>query len=208
MRHILLIRHGETKLNSNDNSLDKVRGWTDVPLTEKGRQEAKKIGQELKSKGPDMLVSSDLIRAKETAVIISKVSGIPLELVSKSFRPWDVGKYAGTSSKDSVPILAEVASKQPNKKVSGGESFNVFRDRLFSGLHNLLRSIGSETAGIVTHHRVERLLKAWQAAGYPKDGQIDARVFAQKGDATGESEWFAVPLERLPHDAFSAHGWA
>ena len=208
MRQILLIRHGETSLNSNDNSADRIRGWTDVPLTEKGRQGAKKLGEKLKTGGPDILASSDLIRAKETAVIVSKVSGIPLELVSKSFRPWDVGKYAGTSSKDSVPMLADMASKQPNKKVPGGESFNAFKTRLFNGLYNMLRSVDSETVGIVTHHRVERLLKSWQAAGYPKDGQIDVRVFAQKGECPGDAEWFAVPFERLPHDVFSAHGWS
>jgi broad specificity phosphatase PhoE len=206
-RPILLIRHGCTALNKNDSSADKIRGWKDVPLNEIGRKEADKLGERLKGNGPDYLVSSDLIRAKETAVIISKVSGIPLELVTKSFRPWDVGKYAGTSSQESVPILAEMAEKQPDKRVPGGESFNTFKSRLFGGLYNLLRA-NNEIPGIVTHHRVERLLKAWQAAGYPKNGDIDPRVFAQKGEAPGHLEVFGVPVERIPHDAFSDYGWA
>jgi probable phosphoglycerate mutase len=208
IRHILLIRHGCTKMNSQaGHSSDKIRGWIDVPLNEVGRGQARKAGEELKGAKLDMLVSSDLGRAKETATIISKISGIPLELVTKAFRPWDVGKYAGTESDKSVPILADFAEHQPNKKIPEGEAFNTFTKRVFVGLSGLLHS-AEGTIVIVTHHRVERLLEGWKAAGYPASGEIDIKVFSEKGEDPGHFRPFAVPLERLPKDVFAGYGWS
>lgn len=206
MKHVLIIRHGSTELNNHqDESKDKIRGFMNVPLDYKGRQQAKKLAEGLKA---DVLVSSDLARASETAFIISQATKIPLALVTPAFRPWDLGKYTGKSSKECADIDKFV--ERPNEKVpSGGgfqgESFNSFRHRLFGGLYGVL-SRPTGLVGVVTHHRVERLLEAWRAAGYPRNLDIDVKVFAQKGEAPGKAIDFVVPLERL--DAFRGYSWA
>ena len=62
---VYLIRHGESQSN-----LDKIwSGWNDVPLTEKGKLDAKKAGEYLDGIKFDKIYSSDLSRAKNTAEI-------------------------------------------------------------------------------------------------------------------------------------------
>jgi hypothetical protein len=50
---------------------------------------------------------------------------------------------------------------------------------------------------VVSHHRTERLLKAWIAADHPSDGTIALSVFKQKGEKTGHAERIAIPEEKL-----------
>ncbi len=193
-RKLQLIRHGATKLNNDDISVDRIRGWKDIPLSPDGRREAERLGRTIKA--PDVLLTSDLSRALETAEIIAKHTGVKLEKPSKEFRPWDVGKFAGMKSSEAIGELAHYACEIPHQPVPGGESFNSFRQRLFAGLS---RAFGehSGVVGVVTHHRVERLLKAWQAAGFPGDGSIRKAVFDKKGDPTASSEIIEIPAGQL-----------
>jgi len=64
---IYLVRHGETKANLEEI----VSGHFDSPLTEKGEEQAKARGKDLKKIHFDAVFSSDLIRAKRTAELIS-----------------------------------------------------------------------------------------------------------------------------------------
>ena len=64
MHKLVLMRHGESQWNLEN----RFTGWTDVDLTEKGRSEAKKAGELLKSEGFvfDMAFTSVLKRAIRT----------------------------------------------------------------------------------------------------------------------------------------------
>lgn len=64
-----LIRHGE----STANSANQLSGWQDVPLTTKGKEQAKQAGLALCNQKIDLVVSSDLQRAVHTAQIAMKV---------------------------------------------------------------------------------------------------------------------------------------
>lgn len=191
-RTIQIIRHGATKLNNDDVSVDKIRGWVDIPLSKDGQDEAERLGNEMKKNPPDVLVSSDLKRAEETAEIISKIIKVPLKEVTRAFRPWDVGKLAGEISKDAVPLLADYIENAPNSPVPEGESFNDFKLRFFSGLAEVLKKYKG-TIGIVTHHRGERLMEAWKSAGFPESGDIDISVFKKKGEHTASVQNFNIP---------------
>lgn len=60
---LYLARHGETTWNRER----RLAGWADVPLTERGRQQARELGQRLQGEAFDQLWSSDLQRAINTA---------------------------------------------------------------------------------------------------------------------------------------------
>ncbi len=62
-----LVRHGETDWN-----LEPVRcqGWTDVPLNERGREQAHELGRRLAGRGIELIVTSHLSRARETAELM------------------------------------------------------------------------------------------------------------------------------------------
>lgn len=68
MKKIVLVRHGESSWNKEN----RFTGWTDVDLTEKGREEAKKAGEILKKSGFtfDIAFTSVLKRAIRTCWII------------------------------------------------------------------------------------------------------------------------------------------
>lgn len=66
MKRIYIIRHGQTYINN----YNKMQGWCDTPLTEKGVKEAEAIGETLKSVPFDIALSSDLKRASDTCDLI------------------------------------------------------------------------------------------------------------------------------------------
>lgn len=66
MKRIYIIRHGQTYINR----YNKMQGWCDTPLTEKGVKEAEAIGETLKSVPFDIALSSDLKRASDTCDLI------------------------------------------------------------------------------------------------------------------------------------------
>ncbi|MFC1517287.1 2,3-diphosphoglycerate-dependent phosphoglycerate mutase [Candidatus Margulisiibacteriota bacterium] len=68
MSTLVLLRHGE----STWNKANKFTGWTDVPLSPKGEEEALAAGQKLSSYKFDKAYTSELIRAQQTLTIVLK----------------------------------------------------------------------------------------------------------------------------------------
>ncbi len=193
-RSILLIRHGATALNSKDQTRDRIRGWTDWPLSEGGMDEAWMLAKRI-AIPPDILFCSNLTRARKTAEIIANNFIISLR-IRAAFLPWNIGMYVGANAAETVPKLAQFAIRTPYASVPDGESFNTFRTRFLLGLLKALHE-HEGLIGIVTHHRNERLLKAWAKAGYPENGAIDEAEFTKKGDPTGHCEVIQIPIDRL-----------
>ncbi len=78
MPTLVLVRHGESQWNLEN----RFTGWVDVPLTEKGRQEAIKAGEKLKGIKFDKAYTSVLARANETLGAIlreTNQTNIPIE---------------------------------------------------------------------------------------------------------------------------------
>src|SRR5258706_18961 len=185
MIRLYIVRHGETKLNNDtDTSQDRIRGWTDVPLTDKGRQEAKVAGEKLKKHNIEVICCSPLSRAHETAKIIGKILNIKPVTID-GLKPWNLGELTGTSTKEALPKIAEYVRKKADKKVPEGESFNDFSNRTFEGFKEAIEKADGKTLCVVTHHRDERLIRAWVKAGCPADHHIDLDFFLQKGDPPG-----------------------
>lgn len=75
--HITFLRHGE----SVGNAEDRFQGHADFPLTAKGRAQAQALAERWQADGVtfDRCIASPLLRASQTAEIISQALGIPLE---------------------------------------------------------------------------------------------------------------------------------
>src|SRR5258707_3909655 len=182
------IRHGSTKFNTTvgdtppPGSMDRIRGHLDIPLDDRGREEAKKAGRklcDLKAK-PAMLVSSDLSRSVETAHIISRMCGIPVGGSLPSLRPWNLGKLQGQESATVAPIMTRLAHNPDQPAPGGGDSFHQFLQQFFGGLKQILAH--PQRIAIVAHHRNERAIAAMEKGNwqYP-----DLKEFARHGDAPG-----------------------
>ena len=110
---ILLLRHGESRGN-----VDKIfSGQVDVELTERGIAQAETAADFLLTQSIDVICSSDLSRAFNTAKAFSVRSGIDISYVSKNLRELDAG------SLDGIP-MAEIIEKYDDCvfDLSGGDS--------------------------------------------------------------------------------------
>jgi broad specificity phosphatase PhoE len=124
------IRHGQTDLNKNGF----VSGSIDVPLNKEGISQAKKAAKLLKDKGIKIIVSSPLIRTKQTAEIINKELNVSIVYVDE-LKEADWGVKAG-----------EVINKpSKNKKlwvkgaaVPGGESLYLFQTRIHESIVEII----------------------------------------------------------------------
>lgn len=202
IRSFLLVRHGATKLNSDDDaSVDRLRGWLDLPLSPEGRKSVERMADGLHAEGIKTVVSSDLERASDTAKILRDRLNIPNFYTTKGLRPWNVGKFAGQRTEEALPVLADYIRNKPHKQVPGGESFDDFRARGFDAVFKILRDHPDTWLAMVSHYRIERLLKAWKAAGCPANLVIDIERFCSPGEKTAHAEEMSIDL---PQDLSTA----
>ena len=90
-REIVLVRHGETEWSRDG----RHTGRTDVPLTERGRDEARALGAALRGRRFAFVLTSPLARAAETC----RLAGFGgAALVRDDLREWDYGAYEGRTT--------------------------------------------------------------------------------------------------------------
>jgi probable phosphoglycerate mutase len=89
---LFAVRHGETDWSLSG----RHTGRTDVPLTEAGRERAKKIGDALAGYKFALVLTSPLARARDTAAL----AGFSDAIVEDDLREWDYGDYEGRTTLD------------------------------------------------------------------------------------------------------------
>ena len=101
MTTIGLIRHGITEWNE----LGKAQGSSDIPLNKIGKQQAAAAANRLDSERAwDIIITSDLSRAIETAQIISTRIKLPDIIYDERVREIDCGKIEGTTEIERLNI--------------------------------------------------------------------------------------------------------
>lgn len=98
MAIITFVRHG----NTDHNIENRAQGHAQNPLNEIGRRQAKLVAGRLSEEQWDVLISSDLRRARETAEIISRAIGLPVSFFDKRLREMDRGKITNTIESERV----------------------------------------------------------------------------------------------------------
>jgi broad specificity phosphatase PhoE len=87
--HLLVVRHGQ----SDWNAIGRWQGHADPALSELGRRQAAVAAASIGA--VDGIVSSDLLRAAETAAIIAQQLGVGPVVVDERLRERDVGEWSG-----------------------------------------------------------------------------------------------------------------
>ncbi|HOP54967.1 MAG TPA: histidine phosphatase family protein, partial [Bacillota bacterium] len=85
-----LVRHGTTQYNLEN----RFQGHLDIPLSNQGIEQAKKLADYLKDKKIDAIYTSDLKRAVQTAEYIAAAKSMKYRLLP-SLREVDVGELEG-----------------------------------------------------------------------------------------------------------------
>lgn len=152
---LTIFRHGLTVENENSQYL----GWTDAPLSERGRGKTREIGEQLAGWKPDQIISSDLLRCRETVALLFPHQEF---CTMPAFREMNFGNFEGKTYED----LKNQRDYQLwlddifNVILPGGESFKVFFERINQGMNELSSTllINQRDIVLVTHGGVIRLL--------------------------------------------------
>jgi len=157
MLEFLFIRHGQTDYNVQQ----RVIGRQPVPLNETGKKQAKKVADYLKDVELTAIVSSPVVRAKETAeAILAGRTGLELTL-DEGFSEIDYGEWVDLTVSDIVVRYPEIwpnyHSNPKAVKIPGGESLNSAHDRIERSIVNLKKRYQDGRVAIVSHADVIKL---------------------------------------------------
>ena len=159
---LLFIRHGETDWNRQQ----RFQGQIDVPLNETGLAQAARLGQRLAAEPLDVLLSSDLKRAQQTAAPLAQAWGLQPQLVS-GLREQQFGAWEGL---DVPTIKARHGALWPQWLLhdgdfalpGGGESLRQFHARVMATVRQLVAQHAGRRLALVTHGGVLDML--WRNA--------------------------------------------
>jgi 2,3-bisphosphoglycerate-dependent phosphoglycerate mutase len=120
MYDIFLLRHGESIGNFNG----RHQGHADYDLTEKGRAQARALAGRWQREGRrfDLVISSPLKRARQTAEILSNELELPLHL-DPEWMEYDIGRHTGLEPAEAQQLYPEPAFMTPYDRIGEtGES--------------------------------------------------------------------------------------
>lgn len=151
---ILVTRHGKTDWNLQK----KVQGQVNIDLNEEGRNEAREIHEKLKSEEIDLIISSPLGRAIETAEIIKGDRNIKLVLDERIIeRAYGIneGKMRSEFNFD------ELWDFDKNVKVTDAEKIQDFYSRVYDFLDDIIEKYNNKTVLLVSHAGTSIPLRAY-----------------------------------------------
>ena len=155
---LTLVRHGETDWNKDH----KAQGHTDVPLNDTGRTQAKAAAATLNNEKYDVVISSDLLRAKETAQIIAKELGIKDHITWTELRERNDGDWEGrgiTDIQKELPVIPDYFGTVFHYCTpANGESLSEFLHRAEKTCEKLLSEYAGKRVLIVSHGGTTRTL--------------------------------------------------
>lgn len=124
-----LLRHGQA-LSNVTNVISSWPEKGEFPLTEKGREQIKEAAQKLSGKKIDMIFSSDLLRARQTAGIVAEKLGLEVSY-DERLREYNVGDYNGKSIFEYGKVFDDHLERF-RKKAENGENYTDIKDRIRS----------------------------------------------------------------------------
>ena len=148
----ILMRHGETAWNRDR----RVMGDLDIPLSDEGRVQCEHAARLLESFAIDRIVSSPLVRARETADIVAAHLGHSIEedprLVEVRFGEWQGKTYEDVATD---PRYRAFAADPVSNPTPGGDTAESVQRR---GLESLATVRAGECVLFVTHGDIIRTL--------------------------------------------------
>jgi broad specificity phosphatase PhoE len=143
---VFVWRHGRTAWNAQR----RFQGQSDPPLDDVGLAQAQEAAQLLATFSPDLIVTSDLLRAAQTAAALSAITGTPA-VSDTRLRERSLGHWEGLTREEvEVAYPDEFADWAVGREVTrrGGETREQVAERASEMFHSL-PMIG--TVVLVTH---------------------------------------------------------
>jgi probable phosphoglycerate mutase len=171
---LLLVRHGQSEWNA----AGLMQGQTaHVPLTELGRSQAEAAAAELAGLSPGVLISSDLVRAVQTAEPCARITGLPI-VTTPALREQGYGVLEGRPSRELWDVIDWSDAQW---SAEGGESLAELHGRVEAYLKDLCAEPPADVIALVTHGDTIRAIQA-VVAGLDPDAM--PAVTPQNGSIT------------------------
>jgi probable phosphoglycerate mutase len=144
-------RHGRTVWNA----LGRFQGQIDIALDEVGREQAVESARRLAALAPDLLVSSDLQRTRDTMAALQVLTGTEVLLDSR-LRETYAGVWQGCTG-------AEIAAQWPDEykawragdpllRVGGGETRQEVAERMSVAVRDIAAKLPDDGLAVLTTH--------------------------------------------------------
>ena len=192
---ILAIRHGETLWNVDS----RIQGHLNIGLNDTGRWQAERLGMALKDEPIAAIYASDLSRAHDTALAVSRHTGVPVQ-AEPGLRERSFGEFEGRTFAEIETELPEQAKRwrqrDPTFTPAGGESLLMLEARVLSVAGRLAALHPGEQIALFAHGGVMDIL-------YRAATRLDlqaARTWALGNTAINRLLWSP--------EGFSLVGWA
>jgi broad specificity phosphatase PhoE len=157
-----LLRHGQTDWNIDF----RLQGITDIPLNATGIAQARDAAAAINFVDWDLVLTSPLSRAKDTAGILSAIQGFPEAIVEQLLLERSFGEAEG--------LLYEEwkARYSDTNAVPGGESLADLEQRAIKLLETLLEKHQGKRVIAVSHGAlIRKLLTIVSAGEFPREGE-------------------------------------
>lgn len=158
-RRCYLVRHGHVSYFDNEGRPLDPRG---VPLSAEGLHQARALGRVFEGIPLDRAVCSDYPRARQTLDQVLGRRAVPVEELA-SLREIRAGRLRDIPPEalHAEVVQAYQLADQDGAAFLRGEAWKSFQGRVLEAFHNLLADPGWESALIVSHDAVNRVLLSW-----------------------------------------------
>lgn len=147
---VFALRHGETAWNVGQ----RIQGQLDVPLNDRGREQAARLALALQGEDLAAVHSSDLSRASATAQAVADACGLPVAH-DPALRERAFGRFEGMTYTEIETRWPEDAMRWRKREIDfapgGGETLRDFSARCVSVLTRLAHGHRGEAIAVVAH---------------------------------------------------------
>ena len=158
MTELLLVRHGETDWNRDR----RFQGHADPPLNEMGREQAHALAAELAGERIELVYTSDLCRARETAEIVAASLGADV-VALRDLREIDVGEWEGLTWPEIEERYPEGARAWHEQGFGweAGETYDELGERVVAALRRIAADHPEQRVLVVGHGGTIRATRAF-----------------------------------------------
>jgi broad specificity phosphatase PhoE len=161
LKQAIFVRHGETQWNAER----RWQGHTDIPLNSRGILQARKVAKKVAIHHPEMIISSDLSRAFQTARIIGNFIGIPVTPTIK-LREVSIGDAEGMTmdqvvehfGQDKIELWRSTEPSALNFSFPNGELKKTALERGRNAIEEYMLVNPAVSIGFVFHGMLMRTL--------------------------------------------------
>lgn len=147
---LTLVRHGETDWNQ----AGRIQGQLDLPLNAVGLAQARAAATRFAPGSVDVLLSSDLLRAAQTAGPIAQAAGVAVQLGHR-WRERHFGAYQGhvyaDLAREQPEVFARLKARDTAQDLDGGESLMALMARIRGGITDVLERYRGKRVALVAH---------------------------------------------------------